>query len=176
MMKLRLILVCFSLVFVVSTGCGVLINPTPEINVKQDTTDIPSEIGEYNFYDILVGNSSHAITFTIENNGKSILKLDNVPNPIVIASGDEADFIIDQKSIQTELSPKETTTFTITFNTTTRGAIPKIPSLRQEIIVNFGYILQIYFDFKFRIGYNQNEYYENILLQSLFNHMHISED
>ena len=110
-----------SALFYLSLSCHVLINPTPEMNVKQDTTDIPSVIGEFDFGDVLVGDSSAAITFTIENTGNSTLKLADAPDTILITSGDEADFIIDQTEINSSISPNNFTNFTIAFAPTAEG-------------------------------------------------------
>ncbi len=121
MKKLKLIQLCLSLVFVCLTGCGVLINPTPEIVVKQDSVEIPSITGEFDFGDVRVGNFSLAITFTIENNRHSSLKLADAPDTILKINDDEAEFAINQTSIQTELSPEDTTSFTITFNPASEG-------------------------------------------------------
>ena len=110
-----------SALFYLSLSCHVLINPTPEMNVKQDTTDIPSVIGEFDFGDVLVGDSSAAITFTIENTGNTLLKLADAPDTILITSGDEADFIIDQTEINSSISPNNFTNFTIAFAPTAEG-------------------------------------------------------
>ena len=55
------------------TGVG-----QPEINVKQDGTNIPDGTGTYDFGTASLG-SSKAITFTIENLGTAPLNLTGTP-------------------------------------------------------------------------------------------------
>ena len=54
---------------------------SPEINVKQNVTNIASG-GSYDFGSILYGNSSSAISFTIENSGGGDLNLTGTPKLI----------------------------------------------------------------------------------------------
>ncbi|MCD4656130.1 MAG: choice-of-anchor D domain-containing protein [Planctomycetes bacterium] len=122
MMRSILIFGFLSLTFIVSSGCGVLINPTPEMVVKQDTTEIPSGTGVYDFGDVRVGDSSSAVIFTIENTGNTLLKLADTPDTIIITGANIAEFAIDQTATKTELKPEESTTFTVTFVPTSEGA------------------------------------------------------
>ena len=57
------------------TGTGI----APEINVQQGVTDLPDGTGSYSFGSVLVGGSSGAITFTVQNLGTSNLNLTGTP-------------------------------------------------------------------------------------------------
>ncbi|MCD4657552.1 MAG: choice-of-anchor D domain-containing protein, partial [Planctomycetes bacterium] len=104
--------IAFVLVFVVSTGCGVLINPTPEMVVKQDTTEIPSGTGIFDFGRVEVNKTSTTI-FTIENNGNTDLKLTGAP--MISISGTNAEDFIVSAHPSTPISPDCKTTFSIKF-------------------------------------------------------------
>ena len=93
----------------------------PEINVKQETSNIASETGFYNFPDTTAdgedGSTSSVITFTIENTGTIDLNISNIS----IISGDSADFDL-IKGADTAVQPSRIITFTICFDPITAGS------------------------------------------------------
>ncbi len=95
------------------------VQSVPEINVKQGVTNILSSTGSYSFGTIVIGNSSSAITFTVENTGSATLSLSGTPR--VAISGHTSDFTIDQTATTASVSAAGSTTFTVTFNPTTTG-------------------------------------------------------
>ena len=98
---------------------NVFCTPSPEINVKQGAANLASGSGNYSFGTITQGNSSSAITFTVENTGSASLSLSGTPK--VAISGHTSDFTIDQTATSSTVSAAGSTTFTITFNPTTTG-------------------------------------------------------
>ena len=60
------------------SGTGV----TPEINLKQLITDIPTG-GAYGFGSVVLGSGGPAVTFTVENLGTSNLNLSGTPKVAV---------------------------------------------------------------------------------------------
>jgi phosphotransferase system IIB component len=94
-------------------------NPLPEINIKQGATNLSSG-GNYDFGNLVSGNSSTVTTFTIENIGAATLNLSGTP--IVAISGTNAsEFSVDYTSTTTTVNAAGSTTFTITFSPTTKG-------------------------------------------------------
>lgn len=92
-------------------------SPNPEINLKQNTTDIASSTGEYNFGNQQVSTSSASITFTIENTGNADLTV----GAITKSGGNAGDFTIDQSSTVSPVSGPGTTTFTVSFTPSGTG-------------------------------------------------------
>jgi hypothetical protein len=92
----------------------------PEINVKQFSTNLVSGSGSYSFGNETVGNTSSAVTFTVENIGTETLNLTGSPK--VAISGHTSDFTIDETSTSATVSASGSTTFTVTFSPTTTGA------------------------------------------------------
>ncbi len=91
-----------------------------EINVKQGTTNIPSNIGSFDFGSFEISNSSKEITFAIENLGSANLKLTNTP--IIDKYGtDETMFSLNQSSTISLIKPGYITTFSIIFTPTSEG-------------------------------------------------------
>ncbi len=89
---------------------------TPDINVKQGVTPIVDAVTTYSYAsNIIVGQSSTAITFTIENTGDDILTIASV----ALTTGTQ--FSIPSQPGDLSLSPGENTTFTVVFNPTTIG-------------------------------------------------------
>ncbi|MCD4657810.1 MAG: choice-of-anchor D domain-containing protein, partial [Planctomycetes bacterium] len=99
------------------TGRGIII----DINVRQDTQNIPSYTGVFDFGSIYLGNPSLTLIFTIENIGSKILQLTGAPKLIKISGSHASLFTIDQTLTTTPLSPGSSTTFSITFAPTTVG-------------------------------------------------------
>ncbi len=89
-------------------------NQSPEINLKQDTADIPDS-GSYDFGNKTVGTFSNTV-FTIENTGTADLTL---TTPISIA-GDAA-FSIQNPLAASPVAPGETTAFTVRFSPASEG-------------------------------------------------------
>lgn len=93
---------------------------SPEINVKQNITNIASG-GSYDFGTILYGNSSSAISFTIENTGGGDLNLTGTPK-IDKSTGDVGAFTINQASVSSPVAPAGSTSFTVTYTPPAAGA------------------------------------------------------
>ena len=88
----------------------------PEINVKQNVTNLASGSGSHAAGSVVSGNSGSAITFTIENSGSANLTYSSITN------SNTTDFTLDLSGTSTPIVPSGTTTFTVTFNPTTAGA------------------------------------------------------
>ena len=71
------------------TGTGV----APEINVRQGSTNLLDGTGSYSFGSFLVGSSSTAVTFTVDNLGTSNLALTGTPR-VAISGTDAAMFVV----------------------------------------------------------------------------------
>ncbi|KKM00821.1 hypothetical protein LCGC14_1800600, partial [marine sediment metagenome] len=101
-------------------GCKTTLScPVVEINIKQGTTDIPDDIGSYDFGTALVGGNSQVV-FTIENLGNASLNLTG--SPIVDINGTHAsDFVVTQMA-STPISAANSTSFEITFSPSVQGA------------------------------------------------------
>jgi hypothetical protein len=84
----------------------------PEINIKQDSTEIPDQ-GNFDF-----GSTAGEKIFTIENTGTTDLTLDDLP--MQITGPDAGQFSIDQQP-SSPVSSQSSTTFTISFNPTSEG-------------------------------------------------------
>jgi len=96
-------------------GSAYIFHNRREINVKQ-AEDIADE-GIFDFGEILWGNSSSELTFTIENTGVDNLILSGSPF-IEISGADAAKFTINQTLTSTPVTAGSSTTFTISFNPT----------------------------------------------------------
>lgn len=88
----------------------------PEINVKQNVTNLASGSGSHAAGNQTSGTSGSAITFTIENLGTANLTYSS------ITSSNTTDFTLDLTSTSTPIAASGTTTFTVAFNPTTAGA------------------------------------------------------
>ncbi len=92
----------------------------PHINLKQGTTSISNNSGQYSFQNTEPGNST-AITFTIENTG-FFQKLNLLSHPPIFISGaDSLDFIIDSIGTQNKIAGNGSTTFKIIFTPQSTG-------------------------------------------------------
>jgi hypothetical protein len=98
------------------TGTGV----APDINLRQGSTGLPDGTGSYGFGSLLVGSSSAAITFTVDNLGTSNLNLTGTPMA-AISGADAAMFVVSTQPA-TPVLPSGSTTFTITFTPADLGA------------------------------------------------------
>ena len=83
-------------------------NPNSEITVKQGTSEYTSEASAYNFDEIIIGQESEVIEFTIENVGTANLEIDNI-------SIESNLFILNTTSTATIIAPNENTSFTVKF-------------------------------------------------------------
>jgi hypothetical protein len=92
----------------------------PEINIKQNTTNIPST-GSYAFGNQPISTSSAAVTFTIENTGTSVLNLSGNPK-VAIAGANASEFTVNQTATTATVAAAGTTTFTITFSPATAAS------------------------------------------------------
>jgi len=90
----------------------------PEINIKQNTTDIPDG-GSYDFGSHGVGTHTDT-TFTIENTGTANLTLGS--SPIITITGTNADQFSVQQQPTSPVTPGNSTTFIIRFSPTSTGA------------------------------------------------------
>jgi hypothetical protein len=90
---------------------------SPEINVKQAATNIADGTGTYGFTSTVVGSSSSATTFTIENTGTADLTL----GTISLSGGNTGDFSVTQPLTST-VTAGNSTTFTATFSPTATGS------------------------------------------------------
>lgn len=95
------------------TGYGQ--QPLPDINLKQGSANLIDGAGTYDFGNIITGNSSPEIVFTIGNTGTADLSLYN------ISSSAPAEFTIDNSAVEWTLQPGSTTTFTIKFSPASLG-------------------------------------------------------
>ncbi|MDD3686717.1 MAG: MBG domain-containing protein, partial [Bacteroidales bacterium] len=93
---------------------------SPEINVKQNVTNIASG-DSYDFGSILYGNSSSAISFTIENSGGGDLNLTGTPK-IDKSTGDVGAFTINQASVSSPVAPAGSTSFTVIYTPPAAGS------------------------------------------------------
>ncbi|MFN6945291.1 MAG: beta strand repeat-containing protein [Cytophagaceae bacterium] len=98
------------------TGTG----QAPEINVRVGATNIATA-GTHAFGNQVVGASSTAVTFTIENLGNSVLNLSGTPR-IAISGTNAAEFTINQTTTTATVAAGASTTFTVTFTPTSAGA------------------------------------------------------
>ncbi len=98
---------------IVVTGCGVLINPTADIHVKQGADGISAETGMFDFGRVEV-NTSSTVIFTIQNNGNTCLKLTG--SPLIEILGADSNYFIVTSQPSTPISPDKKTTFRIKFS------------------------------------------------------------
>jgi len=103
-----------------NSGAAYIFYNAPEINIKQNTTDIASG-DSYDFGTIVFGNSSPVTSFTIENNGFDDLVLSGTPK-IEISGANAADFAINQSSTSSPITTGSTTSFTITYTPSSTAA------------------------------------------------------
>jgi hypothetical protein len=112
----------------VTTNCQTAISandftvtaPQPEINIKQNTTNIPST-GSHAFGNQPISTSSAAVTFIIENTGTSVLTLSGNPK-VAIAGANASEFTVNQTATTATVAAAGTTTFTITFSPATAAS------------------------------------------------------
>lgn len=95
------------------TGYGQ--QPLPDINLKQGAANLIDGTGTYDFGNIIIGNSSPEIVFTIENTGTADLSLYN------ISSSAPSEFTIDNATVDWTLQPGSAATFTIEFSPASLG-------------------------------------------------------
>jgi autotransporter-associated beta strand protein len=88
----------------------------PEINLKQNATNLASGSGSHAAGNQTSGTSGSAITFTIENLGSANLTYSS------ITSSNTTDFTLDLTSTSTPIAVSGITTFAVAFNPTTAGA------------------------------------------------------
>jgi hypothetical protein len=93
----------------------------PMMVLMQGSDYIDFSSGEYNFGDIVDGQSSSAITFTIKNSGDADLTLSGSPK-VDVSGTDASQFSVNETSTSTPITEGNTTTFTITFSPTSEGA------------------------------------------------------
>jgi hypothetical protein len=90
---------------------------SPEINIKQASTNIPSG-GSYNYGSLCETGSAQNIAFTIENTGSLPLSLTG-PSPYVVLSG-SGDFAL-TTTPSSPIAAAGSTTFNITFDPSSTG-------------------------------------------------------
>lgn len=97
------------------TGTGAV----PDINLKQNTTNLASGSGSYNFGSVAVNSNSSDITFTIENLGNAPLNLVGPPY-VNISGGNSGDFsIVSQPS--SPIAAAANSSFQLRFNPSAIG-------------------------------------------------------
>jgi hypothetical protein len=92
--------------------------PVPEINLTQGATNIASGTGSYAFATTVVGSSTAATQFDIQNQGTAVLNLTGTP--VVAISGSTADFTLTQPTATT-VAGSGSAPFTLTFSPTSTG-------------------------------------------------------
>jgi uncharacterized repeat protein (TIGR03803 family) len=110
---------------------------SPEINVKQNATNIPDNIGTYNFGSVNVG-ASQLQTFTIENIGNVDLHL--IGSPKVSISGTGFILADDAPSI---VSADGSATFAITFTPNAVGAFSGVISIENDAVIENPYTFTV---------------------------------
>jgi hypothetical protein len=104
--------------------------PSPEMNVKQSTVDIPDGTGSYSFTSLAVGGSEET-SFTIENTGDQSLALGG--SPIVSIGGTSADqFSVTVQPASNSLAAGGTATFTVRFAPTNAGTKTAAVSIAND--------------------------------------------
>ncbi|MCK4830196.1 choice-of-anchor D domain-containing protein, partial [bacterium] len=93
-----------------------IIVPAPEINIKQNTTDIPDDTGSYNFGSHAVGSNTD-VTFIIENLGGVELTVGSVS----LSGTDAGEFSVFMQPAS-PVTPSGSTTFVMRFSPTSAGA------------------------------------------------------
>jgi hypothetical protein len=99
-----------------STNFTVIVPAQPEINIKQNNTNIASS-GSYAFGNQDIGSASTSVTFTIENTGTGVLNLTSSPK-VIISGANANEFIVNQPA-STTVASGATTTFSVTFSPST---------------------------------------------------------
>ena len=93
---------------------------TPEIAVTQGATPLPTPAGTHNFGNVLQGQSSSDINFTITNSGTGDLLITGANN-VNIGGTNPGDFVLVTDAASTVASGGGTSNFTIRFTPTTTG-------------------------------------------------------
>jgi hypothetical protein len=99
-----------------STNFTVTVPTQPEINIKQNNTNIASS-GSYAFGNQDIGSASTSVTFTIENTGTGVLNLTSSPK-VIISGANANEFIVNQTA-STTVASGATTSFSVTFSPST---------------------------------------------------------
>jgi hypothetical protein len=99
-----------------STNFTVTVPTQPEINIKQNNTNIASS-GSYAFGNQDIGSANTSVTFTIENTGTGVLNLTSSPK-VIISGANANEFIVNQTA-STTVASGATTTFSVTFSPST---------------------------------------------------------
>ncbi len=88
--------------------------PEPEINIKKGSITINNGAQGHDFGSVIVGSSSSAVSFTVENSGSADL--------IITGVSDNSDqFSVNTDGVDYSLAPGETTVLTVTFSPTSTG-------------------------------------------------------
>jgi len=102
-------------------GSAYMFGIVPEINIKQDTTNIASG-GTYDFGNIMVNETSGDSTFTLENTGGATLILSGTEGNLIVLGGTDVDqFSITQTDIPLAFISEGSKTFTVKFSPTSTG-------------------------------------------------------
>lgn len=92
--------------------------PEPEIHVMKGITDVPSgTTNAHDFGNVIVGQTSSTVTFTVKNLGNAELNLTGTPR----ATSSSTEFSIDSQP-NSPIGEGEETTLTVTFRPTGTGA------------------------------------------------------
>lgn len=110
--------------------------PAPRITVKQNSTNISNNTGSFGFGNQLVGTSSAATTFTIENTGTLPLTL----GTIALSGANASDFALTQPG-SSSLNPGSFTTFTGSFNPAAAGSKTATVTIPNNDNTNFNFTI-----------------------------------
>jgi ligand-binding sensor domain-containing protein len=96
------------------TGTGSSISTTPEINIKQGTTNIASA-ATFDFGNQVTTVAATPLTFTIENTGTGALNLTGNPK-VAISGTNSSDYIVTQSATAATVAAGATTSFIVSFS------------------------------------------------------------
>lgn len=113
-------------------GYVITASPRPRIAVKQNTVNIPNNTGSFGFGNQLVGTSSAATTFTIENTGTMPLTL----GTIALSGTNASEFAVTPAG-SASLDPGSSTTFSGTFSPSSAGAKTATVTIPNNDNTNF---------------------------------------
>lgn len=110
-------------------GDGIAV--VPEINIRQNATDVPSGTTAPNFGSVSVGSNAQN-TFELQNTGNGVLNLTaGGPTLITVSGPQAAEFVVDQPA-SSSVAPMSDTSFNITFTPTAAGVRTATVSIQND--------------------------------------------
>jgi hypothetical protein len=91
--------------------------PVADIVLKKDGIEVPNGSMGNDFGTVLIGDSSEPAYFSIENTGTDTLLI----NSIIISSGAQSDYFLDDSTTSYTLLPEEVTSFSLHFSPSESG-------------------------------------------------------